>query len=77
LRVVENLPVALMFFMTLCGFGLATSGTTQVQATIDPSITLAVLGSISSWTMSVGDNTQDVGGLAVIQRPMAYLCPIG
>jgi hypothetical protein len=57
--------VALMGFVVLCGIGMATSGTTQVQATIDPSITLAVPGSITGWSLSPGDNTHSVGGLAV------------
>ena len=59
------LLVVLIGFVALCGIGMATSGTTQVQASIDPFITLAVPGSITGWTMNPGDNTQAVSGLAV------------
>ena len=54
-----------MVFVALCGIGIATSDTTQVQATIDPFITLAVPGSITVSTLNPGDNTQAVSGLAV------------
>ena len=59
------LLVALIGSVALCGFGLATSGTTQIQAAIDPFITLAVPGSITDWTIHPGDNTHSVSGLAV------------
>jgi hypothetical protein len=65
LRAMKILLRALSIWMVLCGFGLATSDTTQVQATIDPFITLAVPSSITGWTLSPGDNTHDVSGLAV------------
>ena len=55
----------LVVFVALCGIGIATSDTTQVQATILPYITLAVPGSITVSTLSPGDNTQAVSGLAV------------
>ena len=59
------LLVAFMGFVALCGFGLATSDTTQVQATILPYITLTVPGSITDLTLSPGDNSQVLNGLAV------------
>jgi len=54
-----------MVFVVLCGLGMATSGTTQVQASINPNITLAVPGSITGLTLNLGDNAQVVSGLAV------------
>ncbi|VVB64121.1 Uncharacterised protein [uncultured archaeon] len=65
LKARKVLLVALIGFVALCGIGMATSGTTQVQASIGPFITLAVPGSITGWTLSPGDNTYPVGGLAV------------
>ena len=65
MRAIKILLVALMFFVAICEIAMATSGTTQVQATIDPSITLAVPISITGWTMSIGDNTKTISGLAV------------
>ncbi|VVB64122.1 Uncharacterised protein [uncultured archaeon] len=65
------LLVYLMGFVVLFGFGLAAgdttpSDTTQVQATIDPIITLAVPGSITDLTLTPGDdNTRVLEGLAV------------
>ena len=61
----KALLVALMGFMAICGFGLAASETTQVQAAILPSITLTVPGSVTDLTLSPGDNTQVLNGLAV------------
>jgi len=55
-----------MGFVAICGFGLAASDTTQVQAAILPYITLTVPGSITDLTLSPGDdNTQVLNGLAV------------
>ena len=61
----KALLVALVGFVTICGFGMATSDTTQVQATILPSISLTVPGSVTDLTLSPGDNTKDLNGLAV------------
>ena len=44
---------------------MAASDTTQVQATILPSISLTVPGSVSDLTLSPGDNTKELSGLAV------------
>lgn len=57
--------LALMGFVTLCGFGLAASDMTQVQATVLPSISLTVPGSVTDLTLSPGDNTQVLNGLVV------------
>ena len=54
-----------MVIMALCGIGMDTSDTTQVQATIDPFITFTVPGPITGWALSMGDNTRAVSGLAV------------
>ena len=54
-----------MVFVVLCGLGMATSGTTQVQASINPYITLAVPGLITGLALNLGDNAQVVSGLAV------------
>jgi hypothetical protein len=59
------LLVSLMVIVAFCGIGMSASDTTQVQATIAPFITLTVPGSISGLTLSPGDNTQAVSGLAV------------
>ena len=61
----KALLVALVGFLTICGYGMATSDTTQVQATILPSISLTVPGSITDLTLSPGDNTRELNGLAV------------
>jgi hypothetical protein len=61
----KALLVALVGFVTICGFGMASSDTIQVQATILPSISLTVPGSVTDLTLSPGDNTQELNGLAV------------
>ena len=65
MRAIKILLRALTFCVALCGVGMATSGMTQVQATIDPFITLAVPGPITGWTMSPGVNTHPVNDLEV------------